>query len=333
MRHILRTALFLATATLVLSGCGVTNSNSFTARSRYIEGGRIKEQPKAAEIDIDFSTRVTATSGWQITKSAARAEAEHKAILEYGIDLVVEPIWKYTASPVFSRTDEAPWYPCYKAELVGFAGKYRKTLTTEEQIQQLQNIDMETIEKYKLLTDPEFKDVYYQSESQPADNSVKGSVIISGGLGLPVPTTTVAPSTTKTSLVVQPTPSKTKPVKQIDYYKRGTTKVKTGQAFFGMGVAFIAAGFSSLIASEILYNKGQDISITDNRWNERQSYINRGNEAFKSMIAFFCIGGAFEIIGIPCWAVGAHELKNAKNPNLSLNYQVAPTGVNLALNF
>ncbi len=319
MRHILRTALFLATATLVLSGCGVTNSNSFTARSRYIEGGRIKEQPKAAEIDIDFSTRVTATSGWQITKSAARAEAEHKAILEYGIDLVVEPIWKYTASPVFSRTDEAPWYPCYKAELVGFAGKYRKTLTTEEQIQQLQNIDMETIEKYKLLTDPEFKDVYYQSESKPADNSVKGSVIISGGLGLPVPTTTVAPSTTKTSLVVQPTPSKTKPVKQIDQYKSSKNKVKAGKAFFSIGTTCLAMSFCTGIAYDVQkYGFNED---------------DRAFDLFVSTHILASFGVLCNIIGIPCWAVGAHELKNAKNPNLSLNYQVAPTGVNLALNF
>lgn len=65
MKHFARMALLLFTAMVVLAGCGVTNTTSFTSRSRYIEGGRIKEQPKAAEIDVDFSQRVTAQSGWQ----------------------------------------------------------------------------------------------------------------------------------------------------------------------------------------------------------------------------------------------------------------------------
>ena len=331
MKHSLSTALLLVTTIVVLAGCGVTNNNSFTARSRYIEGGRIKEQPKAAEIDVDFSIRVTAQSDWQPSKSAARTEAEHKAITEYGIDLVVEPIWKYTASPIFSRKDGAPWYPCYKAELVGFAGKYRKTLSTEERILQLQDIDLETIEKYKLLTDPDFKDVYYQQDRQPADNSVKGSVIIQGGLGMPV--SAVAPATNRQSLVVNPAPKQPKPVKEIDYYKRGTGRVKVGKTFFSMGIVSIAAGFCALGASSVFYRKGNDISIVDNRWSEKMDYMNKGDAAFISMITFFTTGGAFEIIGIPCWIAGGKDLQRANNPDLTFNYQVAPTGINLALNF
>ena len=328
MKHSLMTALLLVTTMVVLTGCGVTN-NSFTARSRYIEGGRIKEQPKAAEIDVDFSLRVTAQSDWQPSKSAARAEAEHKAITEYGIDLVVEPIWKYTTSPMFSRLDGAPWYTCYKAELVGFAGKYRKTLSTEERILQLQDIDLETIEKYKLLTDPDFKDVYYQQEpQQPADNSVKGSVIIQGGLGAPV--SSVAPVTNQRSPVVKPTPKQPKPLKDIDYYRRGTSRVKAGKTFFCMGVMSIAAGFCALTASEILYNKGRDAGYgTSSYWD----YMDKGNAAFISMIALFPTGGAFEIIGIPCWIAGAKDLQRANNPDLTFNYRVAPTGINLALKF
>lgn len=78
MKHSLTTALLWVTTMVVLTSCGATNNNSFTARSRYIEGGRIQEQPKTAEIDVDFSMRVTAQSDWQPTKSAARTEAEHK---------------------------------------------------------------------------------------------------------------------------------------------------------------------------------------------------------------------------------------------------------------
>lgn len=311
MKHSLMTALLLVTTMVVLTGCGVTN-NSFTARSRYIEGGRIKEQPKAAEIDVDFSQRVTAQSDWQTSKSAARTEAEHKAVTEYGIDLVVEPIWKYTTSPLFSRQGGAPWYTCYKAELVGFAGKYRKTLSTEERILQLQDIDLETIEKYKLLTDPDFKDVYYQPEPQPDDNSVKGSVIIQGGVGAPV--SSVVPITNQRSLVVKPTPGQPKPVKEIDYYRRGTNKVKTGKAFFSMGMITIAAGSALAIYGAVPVD------------NQDGDFITAGC----MMVA---AGGALDIIGIPCWIAGAKDLQRANNSNLTFNYQVAPMGINLALKF
>lgn len=366
MKHSLMTALLLVATIVVLTSCGVTNNNSFTSRSRYIEGGRIKEQPKAAEIDVDFSMRVTAQSDWQPTKSAARTEAEHKAITEYGIDLVIEPIWKYTASPVFSRKDGAPWYPCYKAELVGFAGKYRKTLSTEERILQLQDIDLETIEKYKLLTDPDFKDVYYQQEpQQPADNSVKGSVIIQGGLGAPVPAATVAPPTTtepQASIVVKPTPKQPKPVKEIDYFKRGTSEIKAGKAFVSMGIMCLAAGFCAL-GADISFDKkanniheddGIDYSKRDEYWERYQSYRQwddycdaiksanwdkkwtywgQSSDARISWITFFSVGGAFELIGISCWAAGSKDIKRPNNSDLTFNYQVAPTGVNLALKF
>lgn len=314
MKHSLITALLWVTTMVVLTSCGVTNNNSFTSRSRYIEGGRIKEQPKAAEIDVDFSMRVTAQSDWQPTKSAARTEAEHKAITEYGIDIVVEPIWKFTASPVFSRKDGAPWYPCYKAELVGFAGKYRKTLTTEERILQLQDIDMETIEKYKLLTDPNFKNVYYQPEpQQPADNSVKGSVIIQGGLGAPV--SAVAPVTNQQSLVVKPISQQPKPTKEIDHYKRATNAVKAGKAFFSVGTIALAIGGAMAIASMV--------DPEEDGWGVH----------FTAGWTTATAGLGFDIIGISCWAGGAKKLKTANNSDLTFNYQVAPTGVNLALKF
>ena len=316
MKHFARMALLLLPAMAVLAGCGVT-ANSFSARSRYIEGGRIKEQPKAAEIDVDFSQRVTAQSDWQASKSAARTEAEHKAITGYGIDIVVEPVWKYTTSPMFSRQDGAPWYTCYKAELIGFAGKYRKTLSTEERIQQLQDIDLETIEKYKLLTDPDFKDVYYQSEPQPADNSVKGSVIINGGFGAPV--AALAPDGLQKSLVVKPVPKQPKPVKVIDYYQRGTSKVKAGKTFFSMSTICwaIAAG------TGVAYQK--------NEYSFGESH--EAYSLFVTTHIFGSMGILFDVIGIPCWIAGAKDLQRANNPSLTFNYQVAPTGINLALNF
>lgn len=309
-------ALLLFTTMAVLASCGVT-ANSFSARSRYIEGGRIKEQSKAAEIDVDFSQRVTAQSGWQSTKSAARTEAEHKAIVEYGIDIVVEPVWKYTTSPVFSRNDGAPWYQCYKAELIGFAGMYRKTLSTEERIQQLQDIDLETIEKYKLLTDPDFKDVYYRQEPQPADNSVKGSVIINGGVGVPV--ASVESGGLQKSLVVKPVPKQPKPVREIDYYKRGTGKVNAGKTFFAMStVCWAIAAGTGIAYQKNEYGFGESKEASD---------------LFITTHFFGSLGILFDVIGIPCWIAGAKDLRRADNPNLTLNYQVAPTAINLALNF
>ncbi len=318
-QFLLLSVFFIA---LVLSSCGVTTSttNSYSGRTRKIEGGRITEQRKAAEIDVDFAHRVTARSGWQSSKSAAQAEAEHKAIIENGIDVVVQPIWKITVSPLFSQADGAPWWQySYKAEINGFAGMYKKAYSEEEQILQMKDIDRETIEKYKLLTDPDFPKVYYNQDKQPDDNSIKGSVIIEGGTAAPASPVTLAKSTKSSVSLVVKSPSEPHPVKEINYYQRGRSKINAGKTFCTMGALCLVTAVGT----------GVGYGFSDYGFSE-----DRGAYAlFVSTHAFTTFGVFFEILGGSCWAAGKRDLKRAGNPNLTFNYQVAPTGINLAFNF
>ena len=308
----------------LFSSCGTLDvATEHSSRAQYIRGGDLIGEDKIAKIDVDFSRRIHATSNWQATKSAAREEAEHMAIRENQIDVVVDPIWKYTISPIFSRADGAPWHFAYKAELLGYAGMYKKAISNEEMIQQLKEVDMETIEKYKLLTDPN-----YQPYAQPEDNSVQGSVILNGTerhfapmsftqTSLPISTAPSTPTSAKEeeskSLIVKPTSQDLKTFYPSTYFNYvGKQKMNAGKVFVGMGTAALLAGLACIVYTE----------LGEYNW-----------EVELAGLIMAPIGAAFEVIGIPCWCVGKKDIKRANGEALTFNYQVAPTGVGLALNF
>ena len=302
----------------LFSSCGTLDvATEHSSRAQYIRGGDLIGEDKIAKIDVDFSRRIHATSNWQATKSAAREEAEYMAIRENQIDVVVDPIWKYTISPIFSRADGAPWHFAYKAELLGYAGMYKKAISHEEMIQQLKEVDMETIEKYKLLTDPN-----YQPYAQPEDNSVQGSVILNGEGGCfesisfeksPQVTPSTSSKENLKSLVVKPTTQNLGTFYPSTYFNYvGKQKMNAGKVFVGMGTATLLAGLACIVYTE----------LGEYNW-----------EVELASLIMAPIGAAFEIIGIPCWCVGKKDIKRAKGEPLTFNYQVAPTGVGLALNF
>ena len=302
----------------LFSSCGTLDvATEHSSRAQYIRGGDLIGEDKIAKIDVDFSRRIHATSNWQATKSAAREEAEHMAIRENQIDVVVDPIWKYTISPIFSRADGAPWHFAYKAELLGYAGMYKKAISHEEMIQQLKEVDMETIEKYKLLTDPN-----YQPYAQPEDNSVQGSVILNGEGGCfesisfeksPQVTPSTSSKENLKSLVVKPTTKNLGTFYPSTYFNYvGKQKMNAGKVFVGMGTATLLAGLACIVYTE----------LGEYNW-----------EVELAGLIMAPIGAAFEVIGIPCWCVGKKDIKRAKGEPLTFNYQVAPTGVGFALNF
>ena len=306
------------------SSCGTLDvATEHSSRTQFIRGGDLIGEDKIAKIDVDFSRRIHATSNWQPTKNAAREEAEHMAIRENQIDVVVDPIWKYTISPIFSKADGAPWHFAYKAELLGYAGMYKKAISNEEMIQQLKEVDMETIEKYKLLTDPN-----YQPYAQPEDNSVQGSVILNGTerhfapmsftqTSLPISTAPSTPTSAKEeeskSLIVKPTSQDLKTFYPSTYFNYvGKQKMNTGKVFVGMGTPTLLAGLACIVYTE----------LGEYNW-----------EVELAGLIMAPIGAVFEVIGIPCWCVGKKDIKRANGEALTFNYQVAPIGVGLALNF
>lgn len=90
--------------------------------------------------------------------------------------MVVDPIVKYTKYSMFVSKDvknaeNAKWWkPQYKAEIVGYAGKYVKVETSAEQVNDFKDVDMNDVVKYKMVTDPDFYKSYYQSKESNVIN-------------------------------------------------------------------------------------------------------------------------------------------------------------------
>lgn len=318
----------------LLSSCGVvSNTTTYSGRTRYVAGGSIMERSQTTEVDVDFSHRVSAISSWQASKSAAREEAAHQAIVNNQIDVVVEPIWKYTYSPMFKKTDGAPWYPCYKAELVGYAGHYKKATSFREELQQLKEVDMETIEKFQMLYDPDFPELYYDSKKPaPKENTeptYNGSVILNGAVGVPVSlhggygagNASYMGAQPAKSMVVKPAQS-LKKVNAVSQYEKGNHLVKAGKAFVGLGTISLALGLVTLIpgAKELKYMNDKNYHGTEFHYIIATSALG--------------IGGFFEVLGAGMWAGGNAKIRQANSAQaLNLNYQVSPAGVHLALQF
>ena len=331
-------------ATLLLSSCGVfTGSTTYSDRTRYVTGSTIKERAKSTEVDVDFSRRVTSVSSWQASKSAARAEAVHQAIVENQIDVVVDPIWKYTYSPMFNREGGAPWQPRYKAELVGYAGMYKNAVSFQEELEQLKDVDMETIEKYRLLNDPSFPEVYYNKDKctdGQQEPSINGSVIFNGAVtDVPVSYNRgwqdfETKSEPAKSLVVKPAKKEDTPAQgtnglfgmfsvlpgngnaltSLPPFEQGQQKVKIGKGFVGVGTTFAGIG---LVGS--LYH-----GIADDEFS-----VGLGVSA-----GILGLGVIYDIVGLSYWVSGNKQIKTANMAQaIDLNYSVSPGGVSLAVSF
>lgn len=331
-------------ATLLLSSCGVfTGSTTYSDRTRYVSGGTIKERAKSTEVDVDFSRRVTSVSSWQASKSAARAEAVHQAIVENQIDVVVDPIWKYTYSPMFNREDGAPWQPRYKAELVGYAGMYKNAVSFQEELEQLKDVDMETIEKYRLLNDPSFPEVYYNKDKctdGQQEPSINGSVIFNGAAtDVPVSYNRgwqdfETKSEPAKSLVVKPAKQEDTPAQgtnglfgtllnpvgngnaltSLPPFEQGQKKVKIGKGFVGVGTTFAGIGLAGSLYHGIA--DGAD------------------NVGFIVSTCWLGLGVIYDIVGLSYWVSGNKQIKTANMAQaIDLNYSVSPGGVSLAVSF
>ena len=88
--------------------------------------------------------------------------------------------------------------------------------------------------------------------------------------------------------------------------------MNTGKVFVGMGTPTLLAGLACIVYTE----------LGEYNW-----------EVELAGLIMAPIGAVFEVIGIPCWCVGKKDIKRANGEALTFNYQVAPTGVGLALNF
>ncbi len=129
-----------------------------------------KQVPENAELKVNLDQKVSGVSDMQDTKKAAMQSAYYNCITQNNIDVVVDPIVKLTKYSTFTsrsvkNTENAKWWiPQYKAEILGYGGTYVKFEKDADQVKKYDNINMESIVKYKLITDPTFHKSYYNNQ-------------------------------------------------------------------------------------------------------------------------------------------------------------------------
>lgn len=162
--------LFLLLLTVIVAvSC---KSVSYMPRSVDINRNDADQTPLNAELSVNLNQKVTAVSDMQESKKAAISSAYYNCIKANDIDVVVDPIIKITKYSVFVSRDTKNannakwWVPQYKAEILGYGGKYVKVETTPEQIGQFERIDMNTIVKYKMVTSPDFYKSFYNNNNK-----------------------------------------------------------------------------------------------------------------------------------------------------------------------
>lgn len=228
-RSLLTTLAVIGLAAL-MTGC---TTYSYTSRSTAIRPNEMSSRSLGAEINVDFSKRVTASSEAQVLKSEAINEAQYKCINENNIDVIVDPIYKVEFNMFHKKA--------YKATVVGYAGTYKQVPMGVDAVVE-KNYKVEDIEKYKLITDPSFYQYYYQKDPV-AGGDVTNYYINSTG-GTPVVTRNQPASTIlSTSKASQ---QKQKKVKSPEYKKakqlRDAGAVFTSFGMLAIGVPMLAVG-------------------------------------------------------------------------------------------
>ena len=159
------------------------SSYSYTSRSTDVRQRVINSSQATADLEINFQKKVTASSDWQKTPKQAMQHAIYQCIMNNNIDVVVDPIFQVeTRSMTGSR-----------ATVTGFAGNYKLGVNAFQEVID-KNYKQEDIEKYLLLTDPNFAQYYYQGGS-------KGNVynIMCGSAPAGKPAVAAAPALPKLS--------------------------------------------------------------------------------------------------------------------------------------
>lgn len=141
--------------------CSSPSTFTYTSRSNDVKNREISADGQKTHVNVDYSRKVTATSDPQVSRAEAIEEAQFKCIQQYGIDVVVDPIYKTE----FRSDRPAP----YVVTVIGFAGNYvREEAPVDEFL--AKNYSVEDIEKYRLLADPSFAKYYYNVPSGDVTN-------------------------------------------------------------------------------------------------------------------------------------------------------------------
>lgn len=276
---------------LVLTGC---STYQYSARTVGVNRKNVHTKPMAVEVVPDYGRKVTASSDYQMTKNDAIAEAEYRCITESNIDVVVDPIIKVERAPLLQKK--------YRATITGYAGTYKEAKAGVEAVIEY---NKEDIEKYKLLSDPDFAKYYYSKGA--GDTYYINSE--------------VSATKQKQSLAsLAFAPQSNKPVKQFDFMQ----SKKLRNAGIGLTIGGLIATYA--IGIPCLMAEGEEY------WDGYNSYYYTNDAAVGAGIAFLTIGSAAVAAGIPMWCVGSTRMKKSNN-NLKVSVGGAKNGLGLRVNF
>lgn len=155
-RKFLQMSLMLVIGLAMIS-CSTYKSYSYTSRSASIRQLTMSSQAPNAEVQVDFTKKVTATSQAYASKYDAIEDALYQCITKYGVDVVVDPIYKFE----FNDT--------YVVTVTGFAGTF-KTAEDGIDVESMKNVSMDDVVKFKMLTDPSFAKYYYEAQKPVSGN-------------------------------------------------------------------------------------------------------------------------------------------------------------------
>lgn len=287
---------------LMMSSC---TTYSYTSRSTSIRPNEMSSRSLGAEINVDFSRRVTATSDPQILKADAINNAQYKCINENNIDVVVDPIYKVEFN-MFQKK-------AYKVTVVGYAGTYKQVPTGVDAVVE-KKYSVEDIEKYKLINDPTFYQYYYQKD--PVQGGDVTNYFINSNGGAPV-----MMKEQPTSMMVRPTavPKKGKvaPVASFDYKKAKQLR-DAGIGLFSTGVVELGLVFPLMLCINGNLDEYEYFARSGSVTGSSNMYYRRGMAQWNCSWFFCALGCASIISGIPMWAVGSHRMKKASAPQLAI---------------
>ena len=273
------------------------------SRSIDIDRENARQESLDAELKVDLDNKVTASSDMQDSKKDAVIHAYYNCISNNNIDVVVDPIVKVTRFSVFASEDmkgaaNAKWWKVqYRAEINGYGGKYIKMETDLDKIKKFDNVDMNSVVKFKLATDPDFYKSYYNRQKT-------NSVIINPKQETPA--NSFASTPMRQSMALPAMHSSVSPMGYSDLLHKGKVTRNVGIAFASIGVAMMIP-----IAVPLVFEQGYS--------------------AWVACLILEPIGAGFTAIGIGCLAAGMVQIKKAKNANLSVG--LSPNGAQLALKF
>ena len=285
---------------LLMCSC---HTYTYTSRSRKVNQRNISEAHLTAQLNVDFTKTVEGTSTTHRSIRAAKKNAEYNAITSNKIDVLVDPIFKVTRSS-FNK---------YMATVIGYAGYYKETRTKKEIVQEMEDVSVETIEKYKLLNDPSFAPIYYNAkkcDEGKNNGSISNTYVSFGASEYNSSRFETTSKDMERSLVVEPVSNDYGP-ELAKLLKWGQKEVVIGKSLVGIGVPVFAAGFA--------------LSIT--------GFCYDYAELWAPGVVMGVVGGSATVLGGCYWHQGKLDIESVQGEMLTFNYQVAPTGIRLALNF